>query len=56
MALTWVTVLGGFLVLFGLPAIVVLLNARKRGLGWAVLAAIVALLIVGNILESAGIW
>ena len=53
MALTWVTIIGGVLVVFGLPIAVAALNARRKALGWLVLAILVAALVLGNVIESA---
>lgn len=52
MAMTWGTIIAGVGVVFGLPALVVLLNRRKSGLGWIALCALVGLLIVGNLIEA----
>ena len=40
-------------VLIGLPIAVIWLNRRKSPAGWWLLGAVVALLVVGNILEQA---
>jgi hypothetical protein len=53
MALTWGTLVAGGFVVFGVPTAVILLNRRKRNAGWWLLAAFVALIIVGNLAEKA---
>jgi hypothetical protein len=53
MALTWGTIFAGFGVVFVLPILVILLNRRRRGLGWIVLCALIGLIILGNFIEAA---
>jgi hypothetical protein len=52
MALTWGTLFVGAAILFVLPLAIVLLNRRSRHAGWWLLAAAVALVIVGNLAEK----
>jgi len=52
MALTWGTLIAGVAVVFGLPMAAVLLNRWKRNAGWWLLAALVAIVIAGNIAEQ----
>lgn len=53
MALTWATLLAGTVVGFGLPLAVLLLNRSKRNAGWWLLAAFVAIIVAGNVVERA---
>lgn len=53
MAMTWGTILAGIGLVFGLPFVVILLNKRKRGLGWIALCSLVVFIIVGNVIETA---
>ena len=53
MAITWSTVVAGILVVFGLPTLIFAFNLQKKNLGWIVLFAVIALIIVGNIIENA---
>ena len=52
MALSWGTLLAGALIVFGFPAAVILLNRRKRNIGWWLLSGLVAFIILGNIVEK----
>lgn len=53
MAMTWGTIVAGIGVVFGVPILVVLLNRRRRGLGWIILCALVGLIVIGNLIEAA---
>ena len=53
MALTWGTLVAGSFMCVGVPTAVILLNHRKRNAGWWLLAAFVALIILGNLAEKA---
>jgi hypothetical protein len=52
MAITWATIFAGVLVVFGLPIMLVALNARRKSLGWIVLAFLITFLFLGNVVES----
>jgi hypothetical protein len=51
MALTWTTLIAGAFVAIGLPIIVVLLNRYKRNAGWWFFVAIIAFILIGNVVE-----
>lgn len=52
MALNWGTLIAGGIVIFGVPTAVIFLNRWRRNLGWWLLAALIALIVAGNIAEK----
>jgi hypothetical protein len=53
MYMTWSVIAAGVFVVFILPITVITLNRKKYPWGWIVLAAFIAFMVVGNIVESA---
>ena len=51
--MTWGAIVAGVGVVFVLPILVILLNSRRRGLGWILLCVLVAFIIVGDLIEAA---
>lgn len=38
-------------ILIGVPTMTVVLNRRRRGWGWAFLAGVIAIFVIGNLIE-----
>lgn len=41
----------GIAILMGVPAMTILLNKRRRGWGWLFLTGVIALFVIGNLIE-----
>lgn len=52
MALTWGTLLAGVFVTFLFPVLVFLLNRWRAKAGWWLMGGIIAIVVVGNLLEK----
>lgn len=51
MPLSMTELIIGIVILIGVPAMTILLNKRRRGWGWLFLAGVVALFVIGNLIE-----
>jgi len=41
----------GITILVGVPTVTIFLNRRRRGWGWLFLAGVIAVFVIGNIIE-----